>query len=349
MTKSLNVTANIESLSPEGPLVALDEYGNKFQETSSTLQKLSPKTFNLTKCQVSLSVCELVNLIYKTMEEACVSSEDFAEKLFHTVRNLLSMYWHIIPTAHSQTIANIPDHAALIHNNAVYLAHHAFLLGHHYKNRLPISSQTTTITAVDLGYMIRSTGCNVFLKSMLNHKNHLQDLIRKGVEAASLKWEETSVNPLQMSVQNCLKHLTKLKNAWMKILPRSVYCKSIGTLAGSVVEDLVLRVVALEEISTDEAIALINILSLLESNIPNLFSSDDEHVSQAEALKEVRLWEKLKELIIVLGASLQDLNERWLGGKGPLAHNFTSDEVKHLIKAIFQNTERRAQLLAKIK
>lgn len=124
---------------------------------------------------------------------------------------------------------------------------------------------------------------------------------------------------------------------------------SSGTLAGSVVEDLVLRVVALEEISTDEAIALINILSLLESNIPNLFSSDDEHVSQAEALKEVRLWEKLKELIIVLGASLQDLNERWLDGKGPLAHNFTSDEVKHLIKAIFQNTERRAQLLSKIK
>lgn len=122
----------------------------------------------------------------------------------------------------------------------------------------------------------------------------------------------------------------------------------IGTLVGSVVEDLVFRIVALEEISADEAIGLINILSLLTSNIPSLFAGDSEP-AEAEVTKEVRLWEKMNELIVVLGASLRELEERWLEGKGPLAYHFSAGEVKHLIKALFQNTERRAHLLAKIK
>ena len=35
--------------------------------------------------------------------------------------------------------------------------------------------------------------------------------------------------------------------------------------------------------------------------------------------------------------------------QGPLAHEFTAQEVRGLIRAIFQNTDRRAAVLAKIK
>lgn len=40
---------------------------------------------------------------------------------------------------------------------------------------------------------------------------------------------------------------------------------------------------------------------------------------------------------------------RWADGKGPLAAEFSAAEVKSLIRALFQNTERRAAALAKIK
>ncbi|XP_012514599.1 PREDICTED: centromere/kinetochore protein zw10 homolog [Propithecus coquereli] len=40
---------------------------------------------------------------------------------------------------------------------------------------------------------------------------------------------------------------------------------------------------------------------------------------------------------------------KWADGKGPLATAFSSSEVKALIRALFQNTERRAAALAKIK
>ena len=35
--------------------------------------------------------------------------------------------------------------------------------------------------------------------------------------------------------------------------------------------------------------------------------------------------------------------------QGPLAQEFTAQEVRGLIRAIFQNTDRRAAILAKIK
>ena len=60
-------------------------------------------------------------------------------------------------------------------------------------------------------------------------------------------------------------------------------------------------------------------------------------------------WIRLEELIKVLGFSLRELEERWASGKGKLALAFTVAETKHLIRALFQNTNYRAQTLARIK
>ena len=65
--------------------------------------------------------------------------------------------------------------------------------------------------------------------------------------------------------------------------------------------------------------------------------------------KYVRTWKKLQELITVLGASLTEIETRWANSKGPLAHEFNADQVKRLIRALFQNTERRSALLSRIK
>ena len=65
--------------------------------------------------------------------------------------------------------------------------------------------------------------------------------------------------------------------------------------------------------------------------------------------RHVKNWRKLTELIIVLGASLTEIENRWANSKGPLAHEFTADQVKRFIRALFQNTERRSALLARIK
>lgn len=63
---------------------------------------------------------------------------------------------------------------------------------------------------------------------------------------------------------------------------------------------------------------------------------------------EVKPWMKLVQLKMILGASLLQIAEHWSEGKGPLTVNFKPEEVKHLIRALFQNTDRRATALASI-
>lgn len=75
----------------------------------------------------------------------------------------------------------------------------------------------------------------------------------------------------------------------------------------------------------------------------------EDKTSPGDVVRVVRLWPKFCELIIILGASLRDIIDRWAEGKGPLAHEFTPDEAKQLVRALFQNTDRRAHVLARIK
>lgn len=70
---------------------------------------------------------------------------------------------------------------------------------------------------------------------------------------------------------------------------------------------------------------------------------------ELEIHTSVAMWEKFNELIMVLRGTLADIEERWFNGMGPLALHFKPEEMKRLIRALFQNTAFRANVLSKIK
>lgn len=351
MKRPVHVTVCITPLEPDGPLVIQDETGRKLEKSTLRLEKLlAAKTFNLPKCQISASVCELVELIYETMEEACTSSPQYAGRLFYTVRNILTLYCHVVPTAHAHELATLPQQAAVVHNNSMYLAHHALLLGHQYKQRLPQALRDKTLTAVDLAQQLRKMGTSTFLKAMQGHRTALIDTLRESAGLDTIGCDISGLSKAQQGMRQVLHQLQLLHRVWQNVLPHTVYTKAMGTLVGSVLEEVVTRVVSLEDISADAALALINLLNLLKDNVPALFQVEGEtRTNPGDVVRHVRLWGKFCELIIILGASLRDILDRWAEGKGPLAHEFTSDEAKQLIRALFQNTDRRAQVLARIK
>ena len=92
-------------------------------------------------------------------------------------------------------------------------------------------------------------------------------------------------------------------------------------------------------------------LTLIQDKAGGLFqSSEEETVNvKVELQRNVPKWLRFNELITLLNASLLEIADRWADGKGPLANAFSATEVKQLIKALFQNTERRANILIKIK
>lgn len=51
---------------------------------------------------------------------------------------------------------------------------------------------------------------------------------------------------------------------------------------------------------------------------------------------------------MILNASMAQIAEQWADGKGPLTLNFRAEDIRHLIRALFQNTDRRSNVLASI-
>ncbi len=80
-----------------------------------------------------------------------------------------------------------------------------------------------------------------------------------------------------------------------------------------------------------------------------LVSPEYEREATALLHKHVTKWRMFLEVQRVLSASLREIDERWADGKGPLAAELRADQVKKLVKALFQNTDRRAHVLSRIR
>ncbi|MGH0145845.1 UNVERIFIED_CONTAM: hypothetical protein FKN15_069854 [Acipenser sinensis] len=107
------------------------------------------------------------------------------------------------------------------------------------------------------------------------------------------------------------------------------------------------------DISTEDGDRLYSLCRTITEEGPQVFTPLPEE-SKNKRYQEVvpvyvQKWMTFKELMIVLQASLQEIVDRWADGKGPLAAEFSTNEVKSLIRALFQNTDRRAAALSKIK
>lgn len=147
----------------------------------------------------------------------------------------------------------------------------------------------------------------------------------------------------ERAMRQCNRQLELLKTVWLDVLPENIYCRAVGCIMNSMIEDLIIRVLSVEDIPADVATELVTLFNLIIKRAPQIFP-DHQKIYQY-----VKKWEKFLELIQILGASLKEIEVRWDSGKGPLAREFTASQVKQLIRALFQNTERRSNLLVNIK
>ena len=146
----------------------------------------------------------------------------------------------------------------------------------------------------------------------------------------------------EQGIKQVLHTLSHLQKVWGAVLPTTVYLRCQGTLLNTVLEELIQIISGLEDISADVGGQLVSLLGQLVSKAPSFFPTE-------EPSKYVKRWGKFKELIFMLGATLREIEEKWDGRKGKLAEEFPAEQVKQLIRALFQNTERRATVLSKIK
>jgi len=303
---------------------------------------LPHQSFQFPACKVSTSARLVLELAERGLAEAAQAKAITAVRLFHTVRQLYQLWCCVTPTAHAAALRTQPEVAALAHNSAMYIAHRLVFQG--FSHRESLVEKVGQTTMVDLVPKVREVGCSMLLASLRLQRDHLKSLLQ-AAGFSSLARDRMLSSGAEQGVRGVLAHLAHLRSTWHGVLPSTVYTRCMATLTNTVLEELITIVAAMEDISAEAATQLVSLLSQVRAKTPSLFSPEPED----RLPKVVKRWNRFRELISVLGASLVEIEERWGAGSGPLAMEFQADLVKGLVRALFQNTERRAALLAKIK
>ncbi|KFP34128.1 Centromere/kinetochore protein zw10, partial [Colius striatus] len=317
-----------------------------------TEAQLSQHTFSLPTCRISSSVEKLMELAYQTLLEATASTDQCCIQLFYSVRNIFQLFYDVVPTYHKENLQKLPQLAAIHHNNCMYIAHHLLTLGHQFRYHLTNILCDGAATFVDLVPGFRRLGMECFLAQMRVQKGEILERLSSARNFSNMDDEE-NYSAANKAIRQVLHQLKRLGKVWQDVLPVNVYCKAMGTLLNTALAEMVARIAALEDISAEDADRLYSLCRTMVEEGPQVFTplpEDDKNKKyQEEVPVYVQKWMTFKELMIILQANLQEIVDQWADGKGPLAAEFSAAEVKSLIRALFQNTERRAAALAKIK
>lgn len=316
----------------------------KYENVTIEVDHLCPNLFRFPKCCVSKSVEDFLILINGIIAEGFESDGKTCAKLHNLARDIVLLYQDVVPMYHSKLLHDIPQYSALLHNNLMYLSHQ--ILTMNFKKSQTCNTKSGNIMPAscfaDLISSVRNKACQV-LSEQISRQQKILLVILKDSGLTALSEYEQLPESTEKSIKGCLRQLYLLKTVWENVLPINIYTQVIGGLCTVVIDEITNRIVATSDIRANIATSLVSVLSHIETEAPSLFPDP------VDAFIHVKSWAKLKELILVLSASLAEVGERWADGKGPLANEFTADQVRQMVKALFQVSERRAAVLSRIK
>ncbi|XP_020496218.2 centromere/kinetochore protein zw10 homolog [Labrus bergylta] len=356
MHNTVKITPDYKMRLPKLPApaseVKVKQETRKEETTIENSKQLSPWSLSLPACRISESVQQLMELALNTLCEAVGSSTQCALQLFFTVRNIFQLFYDVVPTYHKENLLKFPHLAAIQHNNCMYLAHHLLTLGHHFRAHLPQPLSEGVATFVDMVPGFRKLGAQCFLAQMNVQRAELLERLSTAHNFSNLDDEDNYI-AASKAVRQVIHQLKQLGTVWQDVLPVGIYCKAMGNLLNTAITEVISKIMMLEDISSEDGEHLHTLCQTIIEECPLVFIPLAEEKKNKKYQEEVPLyvkkWGTFKELVIVLRANLQEIVDRWADSKGPLALEFSSSEMKNLIRALFQNTERRAVALTKIK
>lgn len=312
-------------------------------------KQLEGRTMSLPHCRISRSTQQILELAVTTLAEAADQSNTSAIQILYAVRNIFHLFCNVVPTYHEESLLKLPQLAAIHHNDCMFLAHHLLTMGHHFG---PVfTTDHTACSFVDLVPGLRRQGTRCFVNQMNVLRGEILESLSMARDFSNLE-DKANADMANKAVKQVVHQLRRIGRVWQDVLPVNIYCKAMGTLLNTAICELITRIQALEDISSEEANFLHGLLEHILVQGPEVLTPVlEERVNkryQEEVAVHVCRWMAFKELALVLLASLNDILDRWAEGKGPLALAFTYNEVKGLIRALFQNTDRRAAALAQI-
>jgi len=295
-------------------------------------------------CAISDWVQKLVDFIYLTMIKATESPYPLACQLLYCGRDMLELFVNVVPTYHKENL-KLPQMSAVHYNNCMYLAHHCITLGHQFRNSLPGQLNSTFTTFIDFVPILRKCGTDCFLEQLRSQQRELLQIL-EGCSNFTECTTDKGAEAITRAFNQIIHHMTRVAKQWYLVLPINIFKQSLGVLLNTVLENILACIFKMEDISAEEGGQLHALLSILMERSPEIIQSCSPDIIDAGINDQIRSWSKFQGLVQLLEGSLQEIVEMW---EGELSLCMNEGEVRTLIRALFQNTDRRSQALSKIK
>ncbi|GAQ88119.1 centromere/kinetochore protein zw10 [Klebsormidium nitens] len=307
--------------------------------------------FYLPTCQVSTAVQQLAELAHEALREATQSSARTALQLHRTARDVLQLYRAIVPVQRQHQLESVPQLAMVFHNDCLYIAHHALMLGIQYKNALPPSLRDLS-TLADLAPAFEQLADVTRSGQVRQQRDELMRALDEG-KGFRFTDEEVNFKGAERAIKKVLHVLGHLATIWRPVLSRGIFHDMMTSLAEACVARVASEVLQLDDIAVEETTQLRHLLRTLLEGLPDVLTSPPagsgaETIGRAEtASRLVPTGPKLLRLIDFLDMSLRDINAAWESGNLP-ACGFRAPEVQRLIRAIFSDTPLQREVLARM-
>uniref|UniRef100_A0A182SUW2 Centromere/kinetochore protein zw10 n=1 Tax=Anopheles maculatus TaxID=74869 RepID=A0A182SUW2_9DIPT len=292
-------------------------------------QFVGSSTVRLSSCMVTRTVVELKKFLDKVLAEAAAHG-DAANRFIKTIATILERYMVDVPMANEKLLFKIPQQSALFRNDCTYLNYWL------QKNGDKLNDHCSFANISDA---LKACGEDIFQQQLNSQRAQMMQALsgfKLSIHLLELGTEQ------QRAIRQCVRQFELLKNVWQTVLPDPVYKQSLSSLIDQFLREVMKRIQSLEDITTAIGNGLVLLIDIMTETLPKLFKEPSE-IHQL-----VKQWTKLLQLKQILCGSLVEITELWAEGKGPLTMCFSAEEIKHLVRALFQNTKQRQACIASI-
>ncbi|CAJ0944297.1 unnamed protein product, partial [Mesorhabditis belari] len=308
-----------------------------------------PCLLGLNLCQVSESVVELMKIVEDTLKQAALSDNEMAfNRLALTARNIVQLFTLIAYRQHRDAISSIPQQAAVFFNNCYFIAHRVIMLPFAVfrdfdQNKFEIYRPMFAENIPQLRELAAKALEDLLAQCRRNLSGEFVD--RTLFASSNPRGDKLRDRRVAKTLHRCVEQISTVAASFREVMVATIYTRSIANLVTFMLCEIGETILSMEDICQYDANQMaIEIQRVIDELMP-LFQIEDYNAMHKMCSQALF---RIKEVAFCLQGSLQGIDDRWCDGKGPLADLLNASEVRHLVKALFSNTDQRKQLLVKI-
>ncbi|KAK9905917.1 hypothetical protein WJX75_008898 [Coccomyxa subellipsoidea] len=298
----------------------------------------------------------LVGLMREALEEAVRSgSPAVAQSLAAAVQDVAELAGALPPSVRAREL-QVPQPAALFHNDCQHVAMQLLSLPYLFAPALAQLAPSAPSHFIDAALRLRTAGAAVLDAQVERQAREVAGVLEAAEGFSRLHMAQRGITARKV-VQQALHGLRRLGDVLGGVLAPREFVRVAATVVQALADRAVGELLVLRDISVEASEDLPRILGALAEDAAAAALGRSGALEQAPLDRDMLVTAieagapalaKLREVLFVMGARLVEIDEKWKHG-GLQRAGLTSNDVVHLIEALFEDTDLRRTVLQHVR